>query len=99
MSKRNVSGFLLAALVLMTGCATTGVRNNQTDIDALNARVAALEGQLAEKDQALSDEKLARKTAEEAMRDAERDRQSLASKLEDAKAESRRPKAPVSDLK
>ena len=96
MSKRNVSGILLAALVLMTGCATTGARSNQTDIDALNARVAALEGQLAEKDQALNDQKMAR---EAAMRNAESDKQRLASQLESAKAESRKPKAPVSDLK
>ena len=99
MSKRNVGGFLLAALVLMTGCATTGGRNNQTDIDALNARVAALEGQLAEKDQALNDQKMAREAAETAMRNAESERQRLAGQLESAKAESRRPQAPASDLK
>ena len=99
MSKRSVSGLLLTALVLMTGCATTSVRSNQTEVDALNARVAALEGQLSEKDQALNDQKMAREAAESEMRKAESDKQKLADQLESAKAESRKPKAPVSDLK
>ena len=99
MSKRNVGGLLLTALVLMTGCATTAGRSNQPDIDALNARVAALEGQLAEKDQALNDQKMAREAAETAMRNAENERQRLADQLESAKAASRKPQAPASDLK
>ena len=93
MSKRNVGGFLLAALVL-TGCATTSGRTNQTELDALNARVAALEGQLAEKDRAISDEKMAREAAEAAMRRSESENQRLAGQLQSAK-----PKAPASDLK
>jgi chromosome segregation ATPase len=57
----------------MAGCATG--RSNQADIDALNARVTALQGQLASKDQQLStlqnqvnDERMAREAAESALR-------------------------------
>lgn len=95
-----------AALALMavalTGCATTG-RNYQTDIDALNARVTALQGQLAEKDQeiatlknATSDQQMAREAAEAALRKAEDERAQLASQLS---AQSRKSASTESDLK
>jgi chromosome segregation ATPase len=45
-------GWVLLGSALLAGCATGG-RNYQTDIDALNARVNALQGQLAAKDQEL----------------------------------------------
>lgn len=76
MRLKGWSGIVLSALFL-TGCATTGGRNYQTDIDALNARVSALQGQLAEKDSEISslkskmdDERLAREAAETARRNA-----------------------------
>ena len=47
MLKKVQQGAVLACAVLLAGCATTGGRNYQTDIDALNARVTALQGQLA----------------------------------------------------
>ena len=70
----GLTGAVLTSLFLM-GCATTGGRNYQTDIDALNARVSALQGELSEKDSEISglknqveDERLARQAAETALR-------------------------------
>ena len=46
--QKNVSLFTICALLIaLAGCATG--RNYSTDIDALNARISALEGQLSEK--------------------------------------------------
>ena len=99
MLKRKAGGFLLAVLVLMTaGCATTNTgRSTQTDMDALNARLSALEGQLAAKDQEISSlqgQMAGERTAREA---AEAERQRLAGQLDAARAS--KAKAPVSDLK
>ena len=99
MLKRNVSGLLLTALVLMTGCATTGVRSNQTEIDAMNAKAAALQGQLTEKDRELSSLQSYLAEQRAAREAAEAEKQRLASQLEDAKAASYKAKAPASDLK
>ena len=98
MLKRRMGGFLLGTFFLMTGCATTG-RNYQTDIDALNAKVSALQGQLASKDQEINDQRLAREAAETALHNSENEKRALESRLESAKVESRKPKAPASDLK
>ena len=71
------NGWVIVAIssLFLSGCATTGGRNYQTDIDALNARVTALQGQLAEKDDEISslkskveDERLAREAAETTLR-------------------------------
>ena len=95
-------GTVLTAF-LITGCATGG-RNYQTDIDALNARVSALQGQLAEKDQEihklqgdLNDQDMAREAAERAMKDAENERRSLEAQLESART--KKAAAAQSDLK
>ncbi len=103
--KRAISGFLLPALFLISGCATTG-RNYQTDVDALNARVSALQGQLAAKDQEINslqnqanDQRLAREASEAALHNAENEKRMLADQLENAKAQSHKAKAPASDLK
>ena len=76
MRLKGFAGVVVTSLFLM-GCATTGGRNYQTDIDALNARVSAMQGQLAEKDSEIStlkgqveDERLARQAAETALRSA-----------------------------
>jgi chromosome segregation ATPase len=76
MRGKGWAGIVLTS-VLLAGCATG--RNYQADIDALNARVAALQGQLASKDQQLStlqnqvnDERMAREAAESALRGATR---------------------------
>ena len=70
-------GVVLSALFIM-GCATAPTRNYQTDIDALNARVSAMQGQLSEKDQEIAmlkdkaeDERRAREAAENALRSAQ----------------------------
>ena len=90
---KKIQGWaVLAGVVFLTGCATTGGRNYQTDIDALNARVTALQGQLAAKDQEISglqtqvsDQRMAKEAAEAAL------------KMQNT--ESQRAKAPASDLK
>jgi chromosome segregation ATPase len=68
-------GLVVLSAALITGCATG--RSNQADIDALNARMSALQGQLAEKDSELNalqtqlaDERMAREAAESALRSA-----------------------------
>ena len=88
---------LLACAVLLAGCATTGGRNYQTDIDALNARVTVLQGQLAAKDEEISslqtqvsDQRMASDAAQTAMRKAEDDKRALEERLR---------KAAPSDLK
>ena len=102
---KKVRGWaVLTGAVLLTGCATTGVKNNQADIDALNARVTALQGQLADKDQEISklqnqmsDERMAKDAAETALRRAEDEKRSLSDQLHSA--ESNKAKAYPSDLK
>ena len=76
------AGIVLTA-VLLAGCATG--RNQQADIDVLNARIAALQGQMTAKDQQISslqnqvnDERMAREAAESAMRTAESRRSAAA---------------------
>ena len=95
---------VLACAVFLAGCATTGGRNYQTDIDALNAKVTALQGQLAAKDQEIthlqaqvSDQRMASDAAQTAMRKAEDDKRELEERLRDA--ESKKAKAIPSDLK
>ena len=104
MFKRAQGLAVLAGAVLLAGCATTGGRNYQTDIDALNARVTALQGQLAAKDQEIStlqsqisDQRMASDAAQTAMHKAEDDKRALEQQLRDA--ESKKAKAVPSDLK
>ena len=98
--KSNGLGWIFLGAVMLAGCATGG-RNYQTDIDALNARVNALQGQLAAKDQELNvlqnqvnDQRMAREAAEAALRKAEKDR--LA---EQSASDSQKTKTYGSDLK
>jgi Tfp pilus assembly protein PilN len=88
---------VIASILLVAGCATTG-RNNRTDLDALNARITALQGELAEKDaeiaklkNGLEEQKGRREAAEAALKQAEDDRRAL--------LDSKRSKEPESDLK
>lgn len=97
MLKRN-AGVLLLTTMILAGCATTSPRNTQTDIDSMNARMAALEGQLAEKDRELAALKGQMGADRAARESAEAERARLASQLESAR-ESSKPKAPASDLK
>jgi len=103
--KSSSLGWVVLGVVMLAGCATGG-RNYQTDIDSLNARVSALQGQLAAKDQEVNtlqnqvnDQKMAREAAEEALRKAESDRLMMAEKLDNASKKSTPPKAYDSDLK
>ena len=103
---RRVQGlFAFAFVALLAGCATTtGTRNYQTDIDSLNARVSALQGQLSAKDQEIAalqnkmnEQDSARASAEAALRNAENEKRALADRLADAASQAK--KAPESDLK
>ncbi len=80
----------LAPIALLTGCATTG-RNHQADVDSLNARMSALQGQLSAKDQEISalqskmnDERLAREASEAALRNADNEKQALSQQINTA---------------
>ncbi len=78
------AGIILTSLLLV-GCATT--RNNQADIDALNARLTALQGQMASKDQEIAalqnqvnEERLSREAAESALKSADAARRATEAK-------------------
>jgi chromosome segregation ATPase len=88
---------VIASILFVAGCATTG-RNHQTDLEGLNARLTALQGQLAEKDAeiaklkgGLEEQKGRREAAEAALQRAEEDRRALLS--------SKKTQEPDSDLK
>ena len=73
MRLKGFAGIVVTSLFL-AGCATTPTRNYQPDIDSLNAKLSAMQGQLTEKDAEISslknqveDEKLARQAAETAL--------------------------------
>lgn len=76
---------LLAVSLAVTGCATT--RNYQGDIDALNAKVSTLEGQLSEKEAELAKLQNQVRDEENARQQAENEKRALSEKLEDALAE------------
>lgn len=102
MSKRTNVWTLVAvvSLFVVTGCATT--RNYQGDIDALNAKVATLEGQLSEKDAEISRLENRMREEENARLEAENEKRALADKLEAARAKAvkvTRPSVVDSDLK
>ena len=99
---RIVVLFLLAVSVMVSGCATT--RNYQGDIDALNAKVATLEGQLSEKEAELARLQNQIRDEESARQQAENEKRALSEKLENALAQRAAAKAtkaviPDSDLK
>ncbi len=81
MGSKGLAGIVLTS-VLLAGCATG--RSSQADIDALNARITALQGQMAAKDQENSvlknqvdDERMAREAAEAALRSSESVKKSI----------------------
>lgn len=91
---RNGLGLFVAGALMLAGCATGG-RNYQADIDSLNARVNAQQGQIAAKDQELAalqnqmnDQRMAREAAEAALQRAEADRLSA---LNESKKSSAKP--------
>lgn len=83
-----------ALALAVSGCATSG-RNNQTDIDALNAKVAALQGQLSQKDSQLDrlNDKVGSNAAELEL--ARRQKDELEARLEDTLAKLKAAPAPA----
>ena len=75
----------LASLFLISGCATG--RNYQTDIDALNARVSTLQGQLTAKDEEVG--RLQNQLTEQqaALAQAESEKRMLSEKMDKSMAE------------
>ena len=103
MFKKNVFRILLAAAVLTaSGCATTS-RNTQSDIDSLNAKIAALQGQLSEKDSEISKLQNQMRDESAARAQAENERKMLSDRLDAAtaklQAKPAAPKVSDSDLK
>ena len=93
MLKRMQGPTIVAAALLLAGCATTGGRNYQSDIDSLNAKVSALQGQLSAKDQEISslqsqvnDERMAKEAAEAAARRADDEKRAAAGRAASKKA-------------
>ena len=78
--KMNSWVFLLAGVLIISGCATTG-RNYQSDIDALNSRITSLQAELSEKDQEMS--KLQNRLGDQqaSLTSAESEKRALADKL------------------
>ncbi len=72
-------GFL-SSLFIISGCATT-TPNNHADIDALNARVTALQGQLSSKDEELSRLESELRDKNNSLSQAESDKRSLEAEL------------------
>ncbi len=86
MNKNRIVWFFgLVGLLLISGCATG--RNYQSDIDALNARISTLQGQLQSKDEEVG--KLQNQQAEQqaALAQAESDKRLLSEKLDSALAQ------------
>ena len=99
-SKKSFFTFLAMTFVL-AGCATTG-RNYEADINALNSKLAALQGQISSKDEEIARLQSQVKDEESARAQAEAERRALLEKLESTAAElnSKAQKAKVdSDLK
>ncbi len=83
------SNFILTAAIasiLLTGCATTS-RNYQPDIDALNARISTLQGQLSSKEEELSRMQNQLRDQDTRLGQAEAEKRILSEKLDSAMAE------------
>lgn len=85
MLKKAGLGVFVLFLAAVSGCATTG-RNYQTDIDALNAKVAAMQNQLSEKDGEIARLQERMQEDESALLRAENEKRALADQLEAASA-------------
>ena len=87
MAKKINSGILaIMALLVVSGCATG--RNYQTDLDALNAKISALQGEISSRDQELAHLRSQVSQSEDAQREAlaraESENRSLNEKLNNA---------------
>ena len=74
---------LMMGMFAVSGCATTG-RNNQADMDALNSKLSALEGQLSAKDQEISRLEGQMNDQRTALSQAEADKRIASDKLDQA---------------
>ena len=85
----------MAILVVVSGCATG--RNYQSDIDALNSRITALQGQLSAKEEEIARLQSQVSTQQLTLGQAEAEKKTLNDKLDSlmaqAEAKSREPKA------
>ncbi len=98
--KKGFLVFLVLTTMSLAGCATG--RNYQADIDALNSKISALQGQLDAKDQEVSRLQDQVNSGERRLSDSENEKRQLEMKLENELAKARKPKAvaePDSDLK
>ena len=94
----------LIGMGLSSGCATTGGRTAQADLDALNARIMALQSQLSEKDSEIAKLQNQMRDEETARVQAENERRRLADQLDSTLVQLESSKkaskpAPDSDLK
>lgn len=97
LNKKTLAAIGITAL-LASGCATTG-RNYQTDIDAMNAKLAAMQAQLNQKEEELARVQDRLREEEAARMQAESERSVLAQKLETASRPAPVATRPDSDLK
>ena len=82
--KMNAGMFLLLGVLLVSGCATS--RNYQSDIDSLNSRISALQGQLSAKDEEIARMQNQSSVQQTALAQAEADKRALSAKLEQLEA-------------
>ncbi len=82
----------VASFFVISGCATTG-RNYQADIDSLNSRLSALQGQISAKDEEIARLHEEMDSREASLRQAEADKQHLNNKLDAALAQAKTIKA------
>ena len=88
MSGSKVSSlFLLFIFLSLAGCATTPSRDYQSDIDALNARVSALQGELSAKDNKISSMQGQLSQQQAVLSDSETQKRRLSEKLDATIAE------------
>ena len=92
--KKAYLGAILLSAVVLAGCATTGA-NTKADVDALNARIAAMQSQLGEKDQEIArlQGQMTSQSAQAAQLEAEKRNlnEKLDQALSDLKAAQRKP--------
>lgn len=95
-NKRFLLTFI--SLVALAGCATG--RNYQSDIDALNSKVTAMQGQLSEKDQEIMKLQNQLSQQQASLDRSEDENRMLSEKLDNAmRAKSESKGQPQSDLK
>ncbi len=81
--KKNIAVVILISSLTLLGCATTG-KNTQADMDAMNARISALQSQLGEKDQELSKLQAQLSGQESSLSQLEAEKRTLSDRLDQA---------------